>query len=72
VPTKRGLGGIVERHRLGGVAIVEMDLAGALQRHHHQLRLAMAVPAAPLARRDMMQPEQALRLERQAFATSGS
>ena len=49
-------------------AIVEIDLAAAMQGHQNQLGFAMAMAAAPLAGRDVMQPDQALRLERQALA----
>src|SRR5690349_21756611 len=59
---------IVERHRLLQHAIVEMDAAAAARRDQNQLGLAMTMPAAPLAGREMVQPEQPLGLERQALA----
>jgi hypothetical protein len=44
-----------------------MDAAGAVHGHENQLGFAMTMPAAPLTRRDMMQPEQAQRPERQVL-----
>ncbi len=49
---------IVEDHRLLHLAVVEMELAGAVHHQGDEVRFAMAVPAAPLVGRDVVQPEE--------------
>src|SRR5262245_52797970 len=48
---------VIEVHRLRRSAIIEMDAAAAMQGDQRKLRFAMTVPPAPLAWRDVMQPE---------------
>src|SRR6185437_16644880 len=61
-------GRVVEPYRFLDGAIVEMCEAATIQRDEDELRFAMPVATAPLSGSDMVQPEDASRLEVETLA----
>src|SRR5258708_10190126 len=56
-PDMQALARIAKGHCFRHLTAIGMHPAAAGQRHEHHLRLAMAMPTAPVARRHAMQPE---------------